>query len=210
MCWFEPVISEEGIVYLGLNQTRQLAALDTEGVLLWERELCMAGLSYPAIISNDHRLYLKDSEGRLLCIDADGGLRWFYRPRCGGVASSAALCQDGCVLVHLSGRRLARISPAGEELQVIEMRDQCQTPPISCADGKIICTSTPPPVDDACSWVEVFASNGQKQWELEVRGEISAAVLADDGLLCLQCVESLRRKKPIPALNKQSVIYAIT
>lgn len=182
ICWYEPIITADEVILLGLNVMQTLCAFQKDGALLWEREIGQGlGLS-PLVINAGGTIYACLSN-KLYALHSNGEVKWEYKPSNGIVHTGPAMDKDGNLYVVLNITRIAAISSEGKEIWQAKTNGTSSTPPI--IDNKqLICQqSFMRNSADDISWIEVFTHEGEKILEHEFSGSVMSTVVADNNIL---------------------------
>ncbi|WBW98152.1 outer membrane protein assembly factor BamB family protein [Oceanirhabdus sp. W0125-5] len=180
--WYEPIISKDGIIYIGLNNHHTLCAFNKMGHKLWERKLGQGLGSYPPTIKNDGTIYARLSR-KLLALDSEGNVLWTYTPKEGNVVTSPAIDMEGNLYLNLSNFRLVSLDSSGKERWITKVSGGVRVPPIIGKCKKIIQQSFMQNYPHYKSWIEVFSEKGEKIWTYELNGVIISSVLGKDNLI---------------------------
>lgn len=179
-CWYEPIVSEDGIVYIGLN-SGELCAFDKKGDLLWKSEVGNAFGYSNFTIKKDGTIYVC-FDTYLRALDKFGKLKWTYQPVDGNCGTSPAIAKDGSLYVILNYKRMAAIDEYGKELWRADLEGDTNLSNIVDGCEKIVAmTSMCYPLD--ISFVEVFTKEGEKLYSFTVEGEMVSIVISEDNLV---------------------------
>jgi outer membrane protein assembly factor BamB len=180
--WNDPTISQNGIIYIGLNISKTLCAFSKTGDKLWEipfgREVAPNSIN----IREDGMMYLCQ-DGFLYAINPDGSIQWRYKPEEGHVRNVPAMDEGGNLYLNLTPFWLAAVDCDGAELWRREITGAAHKAPILGNNGKIIQQSFMQNHPQYQSWIEIYSTKGEKLWTYEMKGTLLSTVLAEDNLL---------------------------
>jgi outer membrane protein assembly factor BamB len=180
--WYEPIISKDGVIYIGLNVNRTLCAFAKNGEKLWERRLGQGWGSYPFVIRNDGMIYACLSSA-LYALNPDGSTKWVFKPKEGNVATSPAIDREGNLYVNLSAFRLISLDSDGKDRWETTVQGAALVPPIIGNCHKFYQQSFMQYYPQYKSWIEAYSNNGEKIWKYDLNGTIISTALADDNLI---------------------------
>lgn len=180
--WFEPIISMDGIIFLGLNVDHKLYAIDKNGQILWSLVLGQGLGLYPPVIKNDGTIYICLS-GNLLALSPNGEIIWKYKPLKGTVITPPALSKEGSLMLNLTALRIISLDCNGKELWENQIKGSTSVPPIIDRAGNLYQQSYLPYSHQDNSWIESFSKSGDMLWTYKLKGVIVSTVLADDNLI---------------------------
>lgn len=179
--WYEPAISKDGLIYLGLNVSQTLLALTKTGDILCEKKVGQGLGRYPLNISGDSTIYacLSDS---LLSLDADGCVKWSYKPDGGNVITTPAIDYKGNLYFDLSGFRFISMTASGVKRWEKSVKGLVTSPPIIGSDGNIIHYSFIQGYPRYKSWISIYSAEGVELWTYELEGAIISIVVGTDNV----------------------------
>jgi outer membrane protein assembly factor BamB len=180
--WHDPIISKDGVIYIGLSLDQTLCAFSKSGQKIWERELGNGLGSYPPNISRDGTIHVCLSNV-LYALNPDGSIKWKYTPAEGNVVTTPAINKKGDLYINLSALRLASLNSEGKEHWLTTVNGAVTMPPIIGKCNKLYQQSFMQRYPEYISWINVFSDNGKEKWTFELNGTIVSTVLADDNLL---------------------------
>ncbi len=207
--WYEPIISNEGVIYLGLERAKTLCAFNRNGEKLWERVLGQGNGDFPLNIHADGVLYVCVS-GILYVLNPDGSLKWEYKPEDGHVFSPPSIDEDGNLYLNISRRRLISLDCEGRERWCATISGSDNSPPIIGRDKKLLQSSSMNNNPCFDSWLECFTTSGEKKWVYPLKGEIITTVVASDNLIyILTNCHKTSKKGWKDRINVKWELYAI-
>ena len=208
MCWYEPVISKDGIIYLGFNYERCLCAINSDGKLLWSKKVGLSDFN-PFLIKSDGTLYIVLSDlsnphkASLAAISSSGEIIWRYRPEgsC-NVARGTALDNIGNLYFSTTRFELVSVDPAGNFRWKNEMSGSPSAPPIIGSNGIVYQQCWLDTPRRYTSYLEAYYANtGEKLWSLSLKGFVNSAVLAEDNILYLLASTTFYSRKKEQEVN---------
>lgn len=180
--WCDPVISQEGVIYVGQNVNSKLLAFTPGGELLWEKKVAQGEGHRPPVIDQDGVMYWCLSS-RLYAITPDGEVKWIYQPEERYVDTSPSLGADGNLYVNLTGGEFVCLTRDGEQLWKANTKDFAITQPIIGRCGNIIQTRLMDNSIESCSAVDIFSPRGVHLAEAIIKGSIHSVILANDEVI---------------------------
>ena len=200
---FRPALDLRGRLYLAAGD-RFLYAVDASGVEAWRFPLGGRPSSSP-VIAYDGTVLAATGAGRLWAVGPDGRARWSFtapsRP-----ALTPCLGADGTIYLP-AGDTLYALSYSGEERWRYQLKSELAEAPVAGADGTLFLAT-------GDRRLLALAPTGERAWELELPGRVSAPALAADGSLYvgasgvhhLSARGSLLWSYPIPAQTASPVL----
>ncbi|OMC74889.1 hypothetical protein BK121_02360 [Paenibacillus odorifer] len=180
--WCDPVISREGIIYVGQNVNSKLYAFSPDGELLWEKRMGQGEGHRPPVIDQDGVMYGCLSS-QLYAIAPDGEVKWIYQPEESYVDTSPSLGADGNLYVNLTGGEFICLTRDGEQLWKAETKGFAITQPILGRCGNVIQSRLMDNSIESYSVVDIFSQKGVHLAETAIKGSIHSVILANDEVI---------------------------
>ncbi|MEK3867132.1 PQQ-binding-like beta-propeller repeat protein [Paenibacillus sp. FSL H7-0716] len=180
--WCDPVISREGIIYVGQNVNSKLYAFSPDGELLWEKRMGQGEGHRPPVIDQDGVMYWCLSS-QLYAIAPDGEVKWIYQPEESYVDTSPSLGADGNLYVNLTGGEFICLTRDGEQLWKAETKGFAITQPILGRCGNVIQSRLMDNSIESYSVVDIFSQKGVHLAETAIKGSIHSVILANDEVI---------------------------
>lgn len=180
--WYDPIISKNGIIYIGLNVNKTLCAISKNGEKMWEKVIGQGFGTHPMNISEDGTLYVC-LLGTLYALYPDGEVKWTYKPEDANVINTPAIDAQGNLYLNITPYYLVSLNNNGDELWRTDIEYFTQMPPILGNNGKIMQIKFMQHYPQYKSWIDIYSTNGDKLWTYELSGSIMSALIADDNLI---------------------------
>lgn len=180
--WCDPVISREGIIYIGQNVNSKLYAFSPDGELLWEKPMGQGEGHRPPVIDQDGVMYGCLSS-QLYAIAPDGEVKRIYQPEESYVDTSPSLGADGNLYVNLTGGEFICLTRDGEQLWRAETKGFAITQPILGRCGNVIQSRLMDNSIESYSVVDIFSQKGVHLAETAIKGSIHSVILANDEVI---------------------------
>ena len=207
-CWGDPVISNSGRIYIGLIHRRSVAALDSDGNVLWEKGSYYTDFFSPGpTLDEEENLYF-ESEGALVSLSKEGEQRMMFCPQDDEIETTPVICEDGTILAETDKGNMLLLDKNGSLRSSFPVHSTYWWPPVLDAAGNILVLSRSRPfAEKDRDWIQLYRKNGEKIWEIECKDAVRNIVLAGDGRMYFITGKTLFRNKTHMILVRVFLAY---
>ena len=177
----EPIISEEGIIYLGYSAAKTyLCALKKDGELLWEKQFNQGGMNSPFNINKKQEIFTI-MDGKLVVCKNDGAIEWEYENH--GPIKTPSFDAFGNIYMNVTPFSIVSLTPEGKERWLTEFDTFTAYFTTVDKDNNILQICEEEKKKGDSTFINAFTMEGERLWKYELDGIPQAAILGDDQLL---------------------------